>query len=229
MKDSEPKYDPNVADQGWALYGRESKFTKLVLDMRVSRQKFKETQQQQAFDKSRHLLTQDKSAEFEQLAVYDKLTGLCNARTFSKKLKYELKRAKRYKRPLSLLVVGIDGLDSIRRQYGSLIIDDTLKACAEIVRQAIRDVDVPARCSGDKLAVIFPETFSSRAMVVGERIREKIRGQQINEDLRHLRVTASIGVVSFPTHARDEHDLMNKALEFLNKAASEGGDRVHND
>jgi GGDEF domain-containing protein len=46
--------------------------------------------------------------------------------------------------------------------------------------------------------------------------------------MRHLRVTTSIGVVSFPTHARDEIDLMQRAVEFLAKAEEEGGDRVHN-
>ncbi|MBX3138360.1 diguanylate cyclase, partial [Candidatus Obscuribacterales bacterium] len=78
------------------------------------------------------------------------------------------------------------------------------------------------------LAIIFPETYSSRAVVVGERIRERLKTQPINEELKHLRVTASVGVVSFPTHARDENDLMFKALEFLDVASQDGGDRVYN-
>jgi two-component system, cell cycle response regulator len=224
----ESKYDPKVIDQGWALFGRESMFTKMVLDMRSNRQKFKETKQQHILDKSRHTLTEEKIEEFERVGLRDKLTDLCNPRAFGKKLQYELRRAKRYKRPLSLLVVAVDNLDEVGRTYGQLAIDDTIRSAANICRAAIRDVDVAARCSPDKLAIIFPETYSSRAIVVGERIREKMKGTQINEDLRQLRVTASVGVVSFPTHARDEQDLLNRALEFLRIAQSEGGDRVHN-
>lgn len=221
-------YDPTVGDQGWAVFGRESMFTKMVLDMRVNRQKFKETKNKTILDKTRHSLTEDDIEEFERITLEDKTTGLYNARAFGKKLEYELRRAKRYKRPISLLVVSIDKIEEVGRQYGQLAIDDTLRAVSRIIQGAIRDVDLAARCGADKLAVIFPETYSSRAIVVGERIRERLRGTQINEELRNIRVTASIGVVSFPTHARDEHDLMNKAIEFLNQAKADGGDMVYN-
>ena len=82
------KYDPKVGDQGWALFGRESMFTKLVLDMRVNRQRFKETKQQNILDKSRHPLTEEKIEEFERIGLRDKLTDLCNPRAFGKKLQY---------------------------------------------------------------------------------------------------------------------------------------------
>ena len=65
-------------------------------------------------------------------------------------------------------------------------------------------------------------------MIVAERIRERMKQEPINSEMRRLRVTASIGVVSFPTHARDEIDLLQRAIEFLAKAEEEGGDRVHN-
>lgn len=214
-------------DEGWA-FARETKFTTMLLEMRVSRQKFKEARQQAMLDKTRDVLTEEKLDEIEKLTLIDSLTELYNPRTFMKKLEYELRRAKRYKRPLSLLIMSIDGLEQLGRQHGALLIDDTLKAAANIIRGAIRDVDVPARSSHNQLAIVFPETYSSRALVVGERIREKLKTTAINDELRHIRVTASIGVVSFPTHARNEHDLMGKALEFLEKAESEGGDRVYN-
>lgn len=213
--------------EGWA-FARDTKFTSMLLEMRVSRQKFKETKQQAMLDSSREILTEEKLEEFERMTMIDEVTELYNPRTFAKKLEYELRRAKRYKRPLSLLVMSIDHMDQLVRQYGRLLIDDTLKAAAGIIRAAIRDVDVPARWEKNQLAVVFPETYSSRAIVVGERIREKLKTTPINEDIRHLRVTASIGVVSFPTHARTEADLMAKALEFLDIAESEGGDRVYN-
>lgn len=220
-------YDPSVGDQGWAAVGRESMFTRMVLASRWNRQRFKETMQQQTFDKSRHtLLSDDKLNEYERAAVLDKTTGLYNSRSFKKKLHYELKRAKRYKRPLSLLVMSVDRLDEIRRQYGLLALDEVMRAAANIAKAAIRDVDIASRSGTDQIAIIFPETYSSRALVVGERVRDKIKTTKISDDLRGLRVTASIGVVSFPTHARDEVELFNIALSYMQTSREEGGDKV---
>ena len=109
-----------------------------------------------------------------------------------------------------------------------MIVEDMLRTTAKIIKKAIRDVDIPGRCKDNRLAVIFPETYSSRAVVVGERIRERLKSMPISDELKSLRVTCSGGVVSFPTHARDELDLMNKAIEFLDVAKAEGGDRVYN-
>jgi GGDEF domain-containing protein len=65
-------------------------------------------------------------------------------------------------------------------------------------------------------------------MIVAERVRERIRTEPVNTELRHLRVTISVGVVSFPTHARDEMDLLNRAQEFASISETQGGDRVYN-
>ncbi|HEY9776957.1 MAG TPA: diguanylate cyclase [Planktothrix sp.] len=221
-------YDPSMAEQGWAVLGKESAFTRMVFQNRWNRQRFKETRQQQVFEKSRQLfLTDEKIEEYEQAAVLDKATGLYNSRSFKKKLHYELKRAKRYKRPLSLLILSIDRMDEIRRQYGLLAQDEVMKAAADIVKGAIRDVDIACRSNADQLAVIFPETYSSRAIVVSDRVREKLKSSPVSADLRGLAVTASIGVVSYPTHARDGVDLLNMALDFLVVARKQGGDQIY--
>jgi len=206
---------------------RESAFTRKVFEVRVDRQKFKEAQKRAISDRNRQKeLPEEKLAEYEKRTLYDALTGLYNPRTFIKKLEYELKRAKRYKRPLSLIVVSLDGLDKLGEVHGALVIEDILKSAAAVIQGAIRDVDIPSRCGHDQLSVIFPETYSSRAVLVGERIKERIATRNLGEDMRKLRVTASIGVVSFPTHAREENELMSKALEFLEEAQRRGGDCV---
>jgi diguanylate cyclase (GGDEF)-like protein len=221
-------YDPSLGDQGWAALGKESMFTRMVFQNRWNRQRFKETRQQQVFDKSRgSFLTDEKIEEYEKASLLDKVTGLYNSRSFKKKLHYELKRAKRYKRPLSLLLLSVDRMDEIRRQYGLLAQDEVMKAAADIIKQAIRDVDVACRPAPDQLAVIFPETYSSRAIVVSDRVREKLKSSPVSADLRGLAVTGSIGVVSFPTHARDGVDLLNLAIDYMQVARKEGGDQVY--
>jgi diguanylate cyclase (GGDEF)-like protein len=122
----------------------------------------------------------------------------------------------------------IDELDLIKRQYGELCVDDCFKAAARIIASTVRDVDMPARIQDNRIAIIFPETYSSHATTIGERICQRVKQEPISEQLRFLRVTASCGIVSFPAHARDEIDLMNKAKEFLATAQSAGGNSVYN-
>jgi two-component system cell cycle response regulator len=215
-------------DEGWA-FARENKFNRLVLETRFDRQKFKEIQHKEIVDRERRPLSDEELEAMERASMRDPVTNLFNQRIFLRKLEYELRRAKRYKRPLSLLVLSVDNIDSLKRQYGQMIVDDVMKAAARIVDHCIRDVDISGRAEGMRIACIFPETYSSRAMIVAERIRERVRTEPVNSELRHLRVTVSVGVVSFPTHARDEIDLMNKAVEFASQSEAQGGDRVHND
>lgn len=214
-------------DEGWA-FAKESKFTKKMLETRFDRQKFKETKQKEMIERQRKPYSEMDLEEMERMSLLDPVTELYNQRSFLRKLEYELRRAKRYKRPLSLMVLAVDNFAQLQRQYGQMIVDEVMKASARITNACIRDVDIAGRCDSTFIGIIFPETYSSRAMVVAERVRDRIKAEPINSELRHLRVTVSIGVVSFPTHARDEIDLMHKAVDFMTQAATEGGDRINN-
>ena len=208
-------------DGKWASV-RETKFTKMVLETRFDRQKFKETKQKEMMDRQRKPMSDEELEELERKSLKDLVTDLYNQRTFLRKLEYEMRRAKRYKRPLSLMILTIDNISQLQRQYGQMIVDEVMRAAARITGICIRDVDVSGICDTAKIGIIFPETYSSRAMIVAERIRERMKQEPINSEMRHLRVTTSIGVVSFPTHARDEIDLLQRAIEFLAKAVVVG-------
>ncbi|HEY9679570.1 MAG TPA: GGDEF domain-containing protein [Drouetiella sp.] len=164
--------------------------------------------------------------EIERLALLDTLTELYNSRTFLKEMKDELKRAKRYKRPVALCMVTIDGFKDISRQYGALTADAVLKAIGGVLRGAIRDVDIPARYSAEDFAIIFPETNASGASIVAERIRQRIGTQIVTHNWQNIRCTASVGLAAFPAHAREHDELLQKGLDALELASSRGGDRV---
>jgi diguanylate cyclase (GGDEF)-like protein len=171
-------------------------------------------------------LTAVKAEELDRLALLDSLTELYNSRTFLKELKDELKRAKRYKRPVSLLLVSIDGYKEIARQFGSLTSDAVLKVAGSVIKATIRDVDIPARYSGDEFAILFPETNPQGATIAAERIRQRIGAQAISHNWNNLNVTASIGAASFPAHAREHDELVARAVQALELAQQRGGDRI---
>ncbi|HEY9787196.1 MAG TPA: GGDEF domain-containing protein [Candidatus Obscuribacterales bacterium] len=167
-----------------------------------------------------------KGEEIERLALLDTLTELYNSRTFMKEIKDELRRAKRYKRPVALCMVTVDNFKDIARQYGALTADAVLKVVGNVLRGAVRDVDIPARYSAEEFAVIFPETNASGAAIVAERIRQRVGSQAITHNWHNLKVTASVGLAAFPAHAREHDELVARSVQALELALQRGGDRV---
>jgi len=224
MENWEAEFDPNLGDKGWRRFAKDSMFTKKVHENRISREKFKETKATGI-----RFFNDEELADYEEAVLFDRVTGLHSSIAFDRRFKFEVKRARRYKRPLALLLLTIDGLDRIGREFGQLTIEDCLRAAARLIKGAIRDVDIAAVTDAGPVAILFPETYSSRATVVGERIRFRLKQEQISDDIASIRITASIGIVSFPTHSRDDVGLFAKAVEFLSLAQEQGGDRVITD
>lgn len=189
-------------------------------------ERVKELESRQLLAGTQSSMTTGKGDELERLALLDSLTELYNHRTFLKELKDELKRAKRYKRPVSLVMVSIDGYKEVSRQYGALTGDAVLKVVAAVLKECIRDVDIGARYSGDEFAIVLPETNAAGAAVVAERIRQRVGTQAITHNWNNLKVTASIGLASFPAHAREHDELIARSVQALELAVQRGGDRV---
>ena len=113
-------------------------------------------------------------AEIEKLATTDGLTGLFNHRVFQEKLSEELKKLSRYSEPSSLLLADIDFFKKINDTYGHPAGDFVLKEVSKIIREAIRDIDMPARYGGEEFAAILPRTDSKGAMNIAERLRKAV-------------------------------------------------------
>lgn len=189
-------------------------------------ERVKELEQRSLLTGSEQAPPTSKGEEIERLALLDMLTGLYNSRTFLKELKDELKRSKRYKRPVSLCMVSVDNFKELTRQYGALTSDGVVKYVGEILKGATRDVDIAARYSSEEFALIFPETGVQGATVVAERIRQRVAHQSLSANYNNLKVTASVGLAAFPTHAREHDELLQRGIEALEQALNAGGDRV---
>ena len=160
--------------------------------------------------------------EIEKLALLDGLTELYNSRTFMKELDDELRRAKRYKRALSICIASIDDFREVQANYGAVAGDLVLRVFASLLHTTVRDVDIPARYSGCDLAVIFPETNLASAGVAAERIRQKIINQSIAYNWQSFKVTASFGIAAFPNHGTEPSELLSKAMGGLELARQRG-------
>ena len=158
----------------------------------------------------------------------DAKTGLANKRHFLEALTEELTRARRFGRPLSVVVAELDLLHNVNATSGYLAGDAVLAGVAELVRSHLRQYDVGARTSGAEFAVLLPETAMREAHEIGERLREAVSDTPIwaESASQYVHVTLSVGIASFPAHGTDPDDLLRHARDAARRAALGGRNRV---
>jgi diguanylate cyclase (GGDEF)-like protein len=164
--------------------------------------------------------------KMEKLATTDGLTGLNNHRTFQEIMARELERARRYGRPLSLLLTDIDHFKSFNDTYGHPVGDLVLREIAGCIRNAVRINDFPARYGGEEFAVILPETPEQGAYIIAERIRQMVEAKVIDSGPNKLRVTISIGFVTFPTYGQTQQEIIDFSDKALYTSKKTGRNRV---
>ncbi len=161
-------------------------------------------------------------------ARVDPKTGLFNARYFASALTEEFGRAKRFERPLSLIMADLDLLREINNTYGHLAGDAVLKGVAEIFRAELRHYDVPARFGGEEFSILLPETPPEQALEIADRIRRAIADRAFDVDTSNesIRATVSIGVAGYPKDAQDPNALIHQADLAVYRAKLQGRNRV---
>ncbi len=161
-------------------------------------------------------------SEIEKMATTDGLTGLLNHRLFQEKLTGEFKRLNRLSDPLSLLLADIDHFKKVNDTYGHPAGDLVLKGVSAVIRETIRDIDIPARYGGEEFAVILPGTDAEGAQKIAERLRRAVMAKTFTADGKSLKVTVSIGIATSPEDAESKEGLIEKADQALYYAKHNG-------
>jgi diguanylate cyclase (GGDEF)-like protein len=161
----------------------------------------------------------------ESEARKDFLTGLANRKAFDEQIRLEEERARRYGRPLSLLMIDIDNFKAVNDSLGHGWGDDVLRVVARTIATATRQSDFAARYGGEEFAVILPETEVDDALRVGDRIRLAVRENPIATPRGLLLITVSIGASSNRVTTSDR-SLDRDADQALYLAKRRGKDRV---
>ncbi len=166
--------------------------------------------------------------QVERLAITDGLTGVYNRRYFNSRLETEILRSQRFGQPVSLIILDIDFFKSVNDILGHLGGDAMLKELANLLLENVRKVDIVARFGGEEFAIILPETPAVNAGLVAEKIRCWIEEYPFTgqEKLPRGNLTASLGVATYPDHARKLEDLIHQADESLYRAKQFGRNQV---
>jgi diguanylate cyclase (GGDEF)-like protein/PAS domain S-box-containing protein len=165
--------------------------------------------------------------ELETRAYSDYLTGLANRRSFIENSITELSRLRRYGGSISFIMFDIDYFKKINDTYGHNVGDIVLQEIASICKNVLRDIDIIGRIGGEEFAIFLPQTNSSQAIIVAERLRELMASKKISlTDNSSFGFTVSFGVVTMSNPDVTIDFLLHKADEALYQAKANGRNQV---
>ena len=169
-----------------------------------------------------HDLTERKQleAKLKHLSITDSLTGLRNQRHFLAVLEPEMERAKRYRRPLSLICIDLDNFKKVNDLLGHLEGDNALRFTAQIIQKELRKTDMAFRYGGDEFMVLLLETDGEESEVIGRRLQasfDRCWDEQWNPKRGCPVVRISMGIAEFDQHESPEA-LMRRADTLMYEA-----------
>jgi diguanylate cyclase (GGDEF)-like protein len=135
-------------------------------------------------------------------ALVDPLTGIPNRLAFYQRLSSEWGRARRYNRPLGLLLLDMDGLKQINDGHGHVAGDRAIRAVAASIAAGVREFDFAARLGGDEFVVLCPETGSHLLERFSEVLRARLDGQDVQ---------VSVGVADYDAADESPEDMLARA------------------
>jgi diguanylate cyclase (GGDEF)-like protein len=170
----------------------------------------------------------DRERRLLVMSTTDALTGVANRRHFIDLFEKEFERAKRYKTPLSCVIMDLDHFKRINDRYGHLAGDRVLVSAARVFEKSLRTHDVLARWGGEEFVVLLPQTDVAGAEALAERLRRALEETEVLlEGGEVVRVTTSLGMACHPhPPAASGDELLRRADVALYDAKELGRNRL---
>lgn len=161
------------------------------------------------------------ATEVYKLAALDQLTGLYNRRSGEQRLHQEISRAQRHGRPLTVLLLDLDGLKQVNDKHGHAAGDLMIKGFAERLQRAIRGSDVAIRIGGDEFMAVLPECRVEEV----HHVLDRIQGLTIEINNEKITCNFSRGWTDYKA-GETLTELLKRAddLLYANKRAGKTGD-----
>ena len=191
----------------------------------VTTQQHRLTQERKDYFAIQHHRVQLEQAQV--LAATDPLTGLYNRRKFFSLGTYELGRARRLNKPLSVLAIDVDDFKQFNDTYGHQVGDDVLRMVAHAFQSSLRQDDILARIGGDEFMALLPSTDLREAAAIAGRIQNTMQNLSIQTAQVSLQATLSVGIAPLTEDIVDLDALLLRTDEALYGAKRAGKDRVH--
>ncbi len=169
----------------------------------------------------------DANQKLLELVEIDDLTGLFNMRSIYQKLEFEMARGKRFKRPVTVLMIDMDKFKLVNDGHDHLFGSYILAEVGKIIKALTRTIDIPARYGGDEFLIVLSEAPLAGVKMFCERLRKKVEQMTFTQGADAIRLTLSIGFAS--TSEAEElapKELVRRADTALYEAKRRGRNRV---
>ncbi len=159
-------------------------------------------------------------------ASHDTLTGLPNRFALQERLALLHRSAQVLEAPYGLLLLDLDHFKVVNDRFGHAAGDQVLVTIGQRLSSLVRARDTVGRWGGEEFLCLLPHVDRGSAAEVAERVRSGIEGTPVEDKKRLIRVTASIGVVAYPSDGSEPDTLLAKADSALYESKRSGRNRV---
>jgi diguanylate cyclase (GGDEF)-like protein len=163
-----------------------------------------------AIENARHV------QRIHELTITDDCTSLYNARHLNFMLDTEIYRSQRYGYQFSLIFIDLDHFKMVNDTHGHLTGSKLLAEIGQMIKGHCRLIDFAFRYGGDEFVLLLPQTSKENAFIVARRLHRMIRETEwLKDSNMNVRVTASVGVASYPTDSNTKAGLLHLADEAM--------------
>jgi diguanylate cyclase (GGDEF)-like protein len=159
--------------------------------------------------------------QLSEYAIRDSLTGIFNRGYMEETLDRELSRANREKTSLSVVMIDIDDFKKVNDTLGHRAGDLVLRTLGELLMKNVRTGDVACRYGGDEMLVVMPNALLENAIRRANELGQKFSEVAFKLDDTVFQATLSMGVASYPTHAKTVDELLHVVDKALYSAKNE--------
>jgi diguanylate cyclase (GGDEF)-like protein len=163
--------------------------------------------------------------KIKRLAFGDSLTGLPNRAGFREQFQAAIATAMPQRRPLALLLLGVDNLHEINDTLGYRQGDLLLTMFAQRLAQGAQEGQIVARIGEAEFVLLLPATDTNHAVQTAKQLSKVLR-QPIDVAGLSIELDVSVGIALFPGHGADADILIRRARVALFDARRAGRDDV---
>lgn len=169
----------------------------------------------------------DANEKLQKMVDMDYLTGLYNMRSMYDRIDFELKRAKRFGRNVSCIMMDMDHFKTVNDTNDHLFGSFVLKTTGGLIKETMREIDFAARYGGDEFLIVLTETHEAGTRIFCERLREKILHHTFDDGKNQMKLTISMGFAMSHLDPKIEaRTLVRQADHALYRAKELGRNRV---
>lgn len=162
------------------------------------------------------------NANLKKMATTDNLTGIYNRHKFEEMFEIEIDRVLRYETSLTLIMFDIDHFKMVNDTFGHDVGDYVIKNIVDVVKKKIRNIDIFVRWGGEEFIIICPQTDSSSAVALAQKLRGAIEKTPLD---KVGKITCSFGVTSY-VKKESKNSFIKRLDSTLYKAKDEGRNTV---